>query len=101
MRFSTGKHYFLRHLTKWWDRVKEDQEAKAFFSGSLFPDHPAIKSTLAAYLMYCGFGWICQEVRLAEEVTFTLLLFAMHYGPIIILYRDLVPCFVVARATSP
>ena len=34
---------------------------------------------------------------MAERETFTLFLFAMHYGPIIILYRDLVPCFVIAR----
>ena len=37
------------------------------------------------------------EWRLAERETFTLLLFAMNYWPIIILYRDLVPCFVIAR----
>ena len=34
---------------------------------------------------------------LAEEETFISILIARYYRSLIILYRDLVPCFVIAR----
>ena len=43
---------------------------------------------------------MCLEERLAEGESFTSIAIAILYRILFILYRDLVPCFVIARGVS-